>query len=140
MHKETITYKDYNGIERTEDFYFNLTEAELTEMEYGQTGGMTSAIQHIIASQDLPTLIQYFKQIILSSYGEKSLDGKYFMKEDDEGHKLARKFTQTEAYSILYMKLATDDEAASNFVNGIMPQNIKELAANKASETANTTE
>lgn len=135
MHKETITYNDYNGVERTEDFYFNLTEAELTEMEYGQTGGLTSAIEHIIASQDVPTLIKYFKQIILKSYGEKSLDGKYFLKEDDEGHKLARKFTQTEAYSILYMKLATDDEAAANFVNGIMPKNIKELAEKNRLET-----
>lgn len=139
MHKETITYNDYNGVERTEDFYFNLTEAELTEMEYGQSGGMTSAIEHIIASQDLPTLIQYFKQIILKSYGEKSLDGKYFLKEDDEGHKLARKFTQTEAYSILYMKLATDDEAAANFVNGIMPKNVKELAEKKNLEIAGKT-
>lgn len=139
MHKETITYNDYNGVERTEDFYFNLTEAELTEMEYGQSGGMTSAIEHIIASQDLPTLIQYFKQIILKSYGEKSLDGKYFLKEDDEGHKLARKFTQTEAYSILYMKLATNDEAAANFVNGIMPKNVKELAEKKNLEITSKT-
>lgn len=121
MLKKTITYNDYNGVERTEDFYFNLSKAELLEMEMGVSGGLAEMIKHITAAQDAPALIKLFKDIILKAYGEKSPDGKYFLKEDKEGRPLADGFKQTEAYSQLYMELATDAEAASNFINGIVP-------------------
>ena len=117
MLKKTITYTDYNGVERTEDFYFNLTKAEILEMELSTEGGLQRMIEKIISAQDLPALSKYFKQIILMSYGEKSPDGRRFIKNDQ----LKEEFSQTEAFSQLYMELATDDKLAADFINGVVP-------------------
>ena len=117
MLKKTITYVDYNGTERKEDFYFNLSKAELMEMEMGTTGGMVEMINKIVAAQDAPAIIDMFKKMILKAYGEKSADGKRFIKSKE----LSEAFSQTEAYSQLFMELATDADAASKFVNGIVP-------------------
>lgn len=117
MLKKTITYSDYNGNERTEDFYFNLTKAEVTEMEMSTAGGLAEMIEKIIAAQDAPSIIKIFKDLVLRAYGEKSPDGKRFMKSDE----LSTAFSQTEAYSQLFMELATDADSAAKFVNGIVP-------------------
>ena len=117
MLKETITFVDYNGIERTEDFYFNLTNAEVTEMEMSTSGGLAEMINRVVAAQDAPAIIKIFKDLILKAYGIKSPDGKRFIKSDE----ISTEFSQTEAYSQLFMKLATDADAASRFVNGIVP-------------------
>ena len=117
MLKKTITYIDYNGTERKEDFYFNLSKAEIMEMEMGTTGGMVEMINRIVAAQDAPAIIDVFKKMILRAYGEKSADGKRFIKSKE----LSEAFSQTEAYSQLFMELATDADAASKFVNGIVP-------------------
>lgn len=117
MLKKTITYTDYNGTERTEDFYFNLTQAEVMEMEMSTSGGLSETIQRIVAAQDAPAIIKIFKELVLKAYGEKSLDGKRFIKSDA----IAEAFSQTEAYSILFMELATDADEAAKFVNGITP-------------------
>ena len=121
MLKKTITYEDYNGTERTEDFYFNLTKAELMEMEMSTSGGLAEMIQNIVQAQDAPAIIKIFKDLVLKAYGEKSPDGKRFMKVNDAGVPLSVAFSQTEAYSQLFMELATDADAASKFVNGIVP-------------------
>ena len=117
MLKKTITYTDYNGITRTEDFYFNLTKAEIMEMQLGTNGGLDVMIKKIIDSQDAPSIIKIFKELILKAYGEKSDDGKRFVKSKE----ISEGFAQTEAYSQLFMELATDTDAASKFVNGIVP-------------------
>lgn len=119
MFKKTIEYVDYNGVTRKEDFYFNLTEAELLEMHLVQEGGMEAYINRIMQTQDMRSLIKVFKDLISSSYGIKSLDGKRFIKSEE----LFTEFAQTEAYSKLYVELATDDIAASEFINGIVPAN-----------------
>lgn len=124
MLKETITYEDYNGNSRTEDFYFNLTEAELMEMEMSMNGGLAEMIQRIVSTQDAPAIIKIFKEMVLKAYGQKSLDGKRFIKSDA----MREEFSQTEAYSQLFMKLATDADAAAKFVNGIMPAKLAEQA------------
>ena len=129
MLKKTITYTDYNGTERTEDFYFNLTKAEILEMELSTEGGLQQMIEKIIAAQDMPALSKYFKQIILMSYGEKSPDGKRFIKNEQ----LREEFSQTEAFSQLYVDLATDDKIAADFINGIIPQEAAEAAAEELS-------
>ena len=116
MLKKTITYTDYNGITRTEDFYFNLTKAEIMEMQLSTNGGLDVMIKKIIDSQDAPS-IKIFKELILKAYGEKSDDGKRFVKSKE----ISEGFAQTEAYSQLFMELATDTDAASKFVNGIVP-------------------
>lgn len=118
---KTIKYTDYNGIEREEDFMFNLNKAELLEMEMTTEGGLAEMIQNIVKAQDTPSIIKVFKDLILKAYGEKSPDGKQFMKVDENGKPLYVAFAQTEAYSILFMELATDAEKAAAFVNGIVP-------------------
>lgn len=117
MIKERITFTDYNGVERTEDFYFNLTEAETMEMAALKDGGMVEYCQRIIDSTNPTDLIAIFKDLILKSYGEKSLDGRRFVKSKE----ISDAFSQTEAYSKLFMKLAADATAAAAFVNGIIP-------------------
>lgn len=133
MLKKTITYTDYDGNERTEDFYFNLNKAEVLEMEMGTNGGMTKMIQKIVAEQDMQKISNIFKEIVLKAYGEKSLDGKYFEKSPE----LSRRFSQTEAYSVLFVELL-DPDKASAFINAILPQD-PELAKEKAAlpETPN---
>lgn len=118
MLKKTITYTDYDGNERTEDFYFNLTKAEVAEMEMSYTGGMEKMLRKIVAEKDSKRIVEIFKDLILRSYGEKSADGKRFIKNQE----LRDAFAQTEAYSVLFMELATDAEAAAAFVNGILPK------------------
>lgn len=121
MLKKTISYVDYNGVERKEDFYFNLTQAEIMEMEMSTAGGLAEMINKVVAAQDAPAIIKLFKDLVLKAYGEKSADGRRFIKNDE----LRTAFAETEAYSILFMELATDADAASKFVNGIVP-NVKE--------------
>ena len=132
MLKKIITYTDYHGVERTEPFYFNLSKAELMEMELGVTGGMTEMLDKIIAAKDAPSLMKTFKEMIMKSYGIKSDDGKRLIKSEE----LSIAFTQTEAYSVLFMELITDDKAAADFVNGIIPNEIQaEVAAQTAQNT-----
>lgn len=124
MITETIKYTDYNGVEREEKFLFNLSEAELMEMEMGTTGGLAETIQKIVETKDAPQIIKIFKDLILKAYGEKSADGKRFIKINDAGVPLSIGFSQTEAYSKLFMELATNSEKAAKFVNGIVPSNL----------------
>lgn len=128
MLKKTVTYRDYNDVERTEDFYFNLSKAELLEMELGTSGGLTESIRKIVAAQDAPSIIRVFKDLVLKAYGEKSPDGKRFIKSEE----LSTAFAQTEAYSQIFMELATDDKKAAEFVNGIVPAEMSQAAAESA--------
>ena len=130
MLKKIITYTDYNGVERTEPFYFNLSKAELMEMELGVTGGMTEMLDKIIAAKDAPSLMKTFKEMIMKAYGVKSDDGKRLIKSEE----LSIAFTQTEAYSVLFMELITDDKAAADFVNGIIPNEIKDKVADQTAQ------
>ena len=117
MLKKTFTYTDFNGVERTEDHYFNLSKAELMEMELSTTGGLAEMINKIVAAQDAPAIVKIFKDLVLKAYGQKSADGRRFIKSKE----LSDEFSQTEAYSQLFMELATDADAAAAFVNGIVP-------------------
>ena len=122
MLKKKITYTDYNGVERTEDFYFNLSKGEIIEMELTTEGGYIEMINKITAAQDHVALFKIFKDLILKSYGHKSPDGKRFEKSE----KLYTEFTQTEAYSVLLDELCTNAEAAAAFINGVIPSNLGE--------------
>lgn len=125
MLKKTIKYVDYDGNEREEDFYFNLTQAECVKLQLGTDGGLEKALKKIVAEQDVPKIIPIFEKIILSAYGEKSPDGKRFMKSKE----ISDAFSQTEAYSDLFMELLKDPDAAAAFINGIIPQQAM-VAAN----------
>lgn len=129
MLKKTMTYTDFDGNQRTEDFYFNLTKAELTEMNFSTKGGFEAWIRKIINAQDSKEIISVFKDIILKAYGEKSLDGRQMIKTPE----ITAAFAQTQAYSDLFMELATDDKAAAAFINGIIPTEISNEMAKQSS-------
>ena len=120
MIKKTVTYVDYNGVERTEDFYFNLSKAEVAEMEMSVEGGFSKMLEEIVASKDNVKIVSLFKQMVLKAYGEKSADGRRFMKSEE----ISKAFSETEAYSEIFMSLALNESDAAAFVNGIMPANI----------------
>lgn len=117
MLKKTMTYTDYDGNERTEDFYFNLSKAEIGEMELSINGGLEAMLNRIIQERDNAKIVATFKDLILRSYGKKSDDGRRFIKSPE----LSEEFSQTEAYSDLFMELASNADSAAAFVNGIMP-------------------
>ena len=128
MIKKTITYTDYNGLERTESYYFNLSKAEVMEMELSADGGMAESIQKIVDAKDAPAIIRVFKDLVLKAYGVKSDDGRRFMKVKSDGSRYADDFKETEAYSQIFMELATDAKAAADFVNGIVPSDLAKKA------------
>ena len=117
MYIKTMTYTDYDGEQRTENFCFNLTQAEIAEMDLSATGGLEQTIKDIIAAKDNAKLVQLFKGLILKSYGVKSSDGRRFIKSEQ----LSEEFSQTEVYSDLFMELASDASAAAEFINKITP-------------------
>lgn len=129
MLKKTIKFTDYEGNEKTREYRFHLSKADLIEMELSTPGGMQNLIDAIVAKEDLRRLTNLIKEIILRSYGELSEDGTLFVKTRN-GHRLAEDFQQTEAYSELYMELNTNEEALAEFVNGVIPANLRqEIAA-----------
>ena len=127
MLKKTITYEDFNGVERKEDFYFNLSKAEIMEMQFGTVVGLDVMLKKIIDAKDVKSIMDTFKMLILKAYGIKSDDGRRFIKSEE----IAKEFEQTEAYSILYMELASDDNAAAEFVNGIIPKDVATEVSNQ---------
>ena len=126
MLKKTIKYTDYNGEEREEDFYFNLSKAEVMEMQLEMEGGFDTYIKNIVDKKDTPSIIKVFKSVILKAYGEKSADGKRFVKSEA----MSEAFSQTEAYSVLFMELATNPEFANAFMTGILPVEVPQLPKN----------
>jgi hypothetical protein len=119
---KTVTYTDFDGNERTEDFRFNFTEAELTEMEMSLNGGLSQLLDKIVKENDNKQLIEYFKKLVIGAYGVKSLDGKVF----DKSEEIKKNFANSAAYSKIFMELATNADAAAEFVNGIIPKSISE--------------
>ena len=132
MVKKTITYTDYNGVERTEDFYFNLTKAELMEMQLSMEGGMRAYIRRIMAAKSQLALVNLFKQILLLSYGKKSDDGRLFLKNDT----IRAEFEAHPVYSQIYMELSLNEEKAAEFINGLIPADMRNQ--NPAMEMAAT--
>lgn len=131
MHKETITFHDFDGNEITQDFYFNFTKTELSIMEVSQKGGLIAFANKISNEQDGEKVMQLFQKLILDSYGIKSSDGIHFLKEDPiDHHKYADEFKQCEAYDVLFMKLAQDADAAADFFNGIIPADAQQQIEN----------
>lgn len=130
MLKKTITYTDYNGTERTEDFYFNLNEAEMIELETGINGGYTEWVERVVKTKDGATIMKLFKDFIFRSYGIKSLDGVRFEKSKE----ISEGFMQTEAYNVLFLELVTDADAAAKFVNAVVPKS-KETPKNIENKT-----
>lgn len=120
MLKRSVTYTDFNGDEVTEVLYFHLTKPELIEMEVESSGGLSTMLQRISENGDRKAIVAEFKKIVLTAYGEKSDDGKIFRKSDT----IRENFASSAAYSQLFMELATDETAAAEFINGVMPKDL----------------
>ena len=127
MYKKTIHYTDYNGVEKTEDFYFNLTKAELVEKEMSTPGGLSVVIKRITDKVDAPLIMKTFKELLLESYGERTGDGRF-----RKSKQLSEEFSQTAAYDKLFMELVTDGDAAAKFISGIIPGDIDKKQLNEA--------
>lgn len=132
MYPKVVKYTDYNGVEREETIFFNLSKAEVTELELGTAGGLTAILSKLIKSPDTVALSKMYKDLILKSYGEKSADGKYFRKLSDTGVPLSIAFSQSEAYSVVYMDILNSRESAFEFIKGICPVEISEEELEKA--------
>lgn len=117
MYKKTVTYVDFDGVERTEDFYFNLNKPEVIKLELSYPGGYENYIDAIMKGNDGAAIMAAFDDLIMMSYGEKSADGKRFVKSEA----ISEAFSQTPAYEQIFIELCTDNGAAEAFVNGIMP-------------------
>lgn len=124
MLKKTVTYEDYNGVEHTEDFYFNLTKIECMELEFcfGPGETLTGSIKTLINAGDMATVIKTIKKVVLTSYGVKSPDGKRFIKNDT----VRTEFEESPAYEQIYWELITDAEKAADFISGIIPSSVRE--------------
>lgn len=125
MIKKTVTYIDYNDVERTETFYFHFTEAEILDMEMGTEGGFAERVQRIIDAKDQTSLLKVIKNFVLDAYGVKSEDGRRFIKSKE----VKDAFVECPAYSEIYMELLTDDTVAAEFVNKVIPDNMQERFA-----------
>lgn len=134
MIKKTITYVDFNDIERTETFYFNYSKAELLEMEMTTEGGFVERVQRIIDAKDSGSLVKLWKKFVIDAYGVKSDDGRRFMKNDE----IRAAFVECPAYSTIFMELATDDVAGAEFVKGVVPADMaKQIASAQATQPKN---
>jgi len=131
MLKQSVTYEDFNGETVTDVLYFNLTKTEIVELELSYDGGLDATIQRLVKAENNQALLQEFKRIILDAYGEKSEDGKRFIKNQA----LRDEFIQTAAYDSLFMKLATDGQAAAAFIEGILPRELVAEVKKQQNET-----
>lgn len=127
MIKETITYTDYNGTERTEDFYFNMTKTELLRMEQDKSGSFSGVLEKFIKAKDNADLFDAIEKFIFKAYGEKSADGRQFKKSEE----ISESFFQSPAYEVLFDKLNGNSEYSYNFIMGIVPAELsKQVAEN----------
>lgn len=128
MLKRAINFEDFEGNATTEIFYFNISEPELIELEVEFDKGFKAMLESIIEAKDHKNIVKRFKEIVLLAYGEKSVDGKRFVKND----RLREEFSQTAAYGALFMELATDDNAAVIFLKGVLPKKLTGADFDKA--------
>lgn len=122
MLKKTITYEDYLGNVRTEDFYFNFSKTELQDMQMSVEGGLNVQLDQMIKAKNNKEVYAKFVDIVLNAYGELSPDGRYHLKEDENGNKLYKKFRQSPAYDALMDEICKDEASIAEFCNGIVPK------------------
>lgn len=131
MIKKTVTYHDYNGVQRTEDFYFDLSEDKIVEMAVSKDGGIEAFIKRILQTRDQQEIVRMFREYLRLTYGEKSDDGKYFVQNDE----VFEKFKSTRAYEKIFMELAFNADAAAEFINKTIPGDLAKKVAQYRGET-----
>ena len=132
MLKKTITYTDFNDVEQTEDFFFNLTKAELVEWSVSHGGEFKEHLERIVAAEDGEQIIKEMKEVVLGAYGKKSEDGKRFLKSPE----IREEFESSEAYSVFFMELLTDAGKAAEFVNAVVPKDLMDQVEQAQTELA----
>lgn len=120
MLKKELTYENYDGVEVTEVFYFNLTKAELTLWEASEDGGVSARLKKMVDTKDGKSIMSTFYDIMMRSYGEKSADGKRFVKSPE----MSKAFSETVAFDIIFSEMMEDPEKALNFVQKVLPAEL----------------
>jgi hypothetical protein len=122
MLKYDVTYNDFEGKERTESFYFNLMEPEIVELEaeYASSGGLENFLKNIDPQNRPKEVVDLFKTMLLNAYGEKSADGRFFLKKKE----VVENFSQSAAYGALFMELLQDQDKAAAFFTGLITQTV----------------
>lgn len=124
MLKKTITYQDYLGNTRTEDFYFNFSKTELSNMQMSVDGGFNIQLEKMMNAANNREIYNTFVDVVLQAYGELSADGKYHIKFDENGHRLSDKFKQSPAYDALMDEICQNEKTIAEFCKGILPKNL----------------
>lgn len=132
MFKKTVTYKDYNDVERTETYHFHFSEAEILDMEMSVEGGFAERVQKIIDANDQTKLMKVIQKFVIDAYGVKSEDGKRFIKNEQ----VKTEFIESPAYSKIWMELVTNDQVAADFINNVIPADMKDQLASIAAKKA----
>lgn len=146
MYIKKVKYEDFNGVQKEKTLMFNLSQKELTDMNFSEDGGMQEYFRKISEAKDEGEAVKFITKLILLAYGEKSGDGEAFVKEDDEGHKLANRFKQTAAYEALWNELAEDAGKTIDFFVGVLPAKVRnsltpdQIAAAKRGEIPEITQ
>ena len=130
MIKKTVTYVDYLGTTRTEDLYFNLSKSELSDMQMSVDGGLHAKLDQMIKAVNNKEIYRTFVDIVLAAYGELSPDGRFHIKEDEDGHKLYKRFKQSPAYDALMDEICQNEQTIAEFCNGIIPKDLREQKPN----------
>lgn len=130
MLKKQVTYKDYDGNDKTTTLYFHLNKFEWLELETYTKGGLIENLKHAIETGNAKKTIDILKKIILRSYGEKDPETGSFEKSDD----IAIRFSKTDAFSELFYELAYNEEAAQSFFMGLIPVELRAEAEKKMAE------
>lgn len=125
MLTKTIKYKDWNGVEKVKNFYFNLSKSELAEMDLVEKAGIEQTIKKMINEDDRENIVKLFKGLVLKAYGVKSADGERFEKSDE----IRAAFEQHPAYDILFMELISSEKSMADFINAVVPADVSEAAS-----------
>jgi hypothetical protein len=120
MLKKTVKYTDFDNVERTDTLYFNLTQAELLEIEIHTPGGMEKTIKNAVSDEKSDKIFDIMKELIMKSYGEKNSDGKFI-----KTAAISEAFSHTECYSTLLFDVLETSEKAANFFNAIISPQVE---------------
>ena len=136
MLKKTIKYTDYDGNQREEEFLFNMSKADV--IEWLVTNGdytYDKLIDQMSKKRDGKAIMGVFKDLIYRSYGEKSVDGRRFIKSQE----VKDNFMETEAYSELFVELITDAKKAAEFLNAVIPKDLSDLVSETIAKNPDAT-
>lgn len=111
MFKHSVEYVDFNGSDRKEDLYFHLSLPEVTRLEAEIGMGLEDYIKGLTTNQELNTLLAFLERMLLSSYGQKTSDGKSFIKSQV----IREAFEYSQAYAEIFEQVLSNPDLARKF-------------------------